>query len=160
MKTRLSLVVLALAIGWVSAGCTFPSSRRVIPRSQAGVMQVEQLGTVTSVREVNIEGEKSNLGLIGGAVVGGAATRPSPGNNSRGGALVQAGGVVAGAVAGQAIEEVATRRRAQEITVRLDDGRTVVVTQEVAGGLYQDGDRVRVLNSGGGARVSMSVDGR
>ena len=62
---------------------------------------------------------------------------------------------VAGAVVGQAVEEVATRKRAQEITIRLDDGSTVSVTQEVSTGLFMDGDRVKVLNGGGGARVAM-----
>ena len=41
--------------------------------------------------------------------------------------------------------------------MRLDDGNTVVVTQEVSTGMFQDGDRVRVLNGGGGARVAMDL---
>lgn len=103
---------------------------------------------------MNIEGQKSNLGLFGGGLVGGAA---ASGGRGVGGALAQAGGSVVGAVAGQAVEEVATRKRAQEVTVHLDDGRTVVVTQESDGGLFRDGDRVRILNSHGGALVTMDV---
>jgi outer membrane lipoprotein SlyB len=72
--------------------------------------------------------------------------------------VVQATGAVAGAVVGQAVEEVATRKRAQEITIRLDDGSTVSVTQEVSTGLFMDGDRVKVLNGGGGARVAMATN--
>lgn len=117
-------------------------------------MQNVDSGTVTSVREVNIEGQKSNLGLFGGGVIGGAA---ASGGRGVGGALAQAAGSVAGAVVGQAVEEGVTRKVAQEVTVRLDDGRTVVVTQESRDGLFRDGDRVRILNSHGGARVSMDV---
>jgi outer membrane lipoprotein SlyB len=65
---------------------------------------------------------------------------------------------VAGAVVGQAVEEVATRKRAQEITIRLDDGSTVSVTQESSTGLFMDGDRVRVINGGGHARVAMAIN--
>ena len=118
-------------------------------------MAVEQTGVVTNVRQVNIEGERTNLGLFGGGIIGGAA---ASGGSGVGGAVVQAGGAVVGAIAGQAIEEAATRKLAQEITVRLDDGRTVVVTQEAATGLYQDGDRVRVLDSHGAARVSLATN--
>jgi outer membrane lipoprotein SlyB len=71
--------------------------------------------------------------------------------------VATAGGAVGGAIVGQAVEESATRKRAQEITVQLDNGSMVVVTQEVQGGLFQDGDRVRILNGGGEARVAMDV---
>ncbi|MSU22936.1 MAG: hypothetical protein EXS32_03840 [Opitutus sp.] len=140
------------------AGCTFPSSRRMVPAAQANVMQNAELGTVTAVREVNIEGQKSHLGLLGGGAVGAAATKPGARNSNVGSALGQAAGAVVGAVAGQAVEEVTTRANGQEVTIRLDDGRIVVVAQDVAGGFFRDGDRVRVLHGGGGARVSMATN--
>ena len=121
-------------------------------------MQNVDTGTVTSVREVNIEGTKSNLGMLGGGVIGAAAGQSAPGSG-RAGALGQAAASVTGAIVGQSVEEVATRKRAQEITVRLEDGRTVVVTQEVTGGIYQDGDHVRIVNGGGaGARVTLATN--
>jgi outer membrane lipoprotein SlyB len=140
------------------AGCTFPSSRRTVPRSQAGQLQTVEIGTVASVREVNIEGERSQLGLFGGGLIGAGATKAAP-DSGRGGAVVEAGGAVTGAVVGQAVEEVSTRKTAQEITVRLDDGRMVVVTQEVSSnGLFRDGDRVQVLSGGGGARITLATN--
>ena len=119
-------------------------------------MQTVETGIVTSVREVTIEGKKTNLGMYGGGLVGAAAG--SGVGSGVGKSIASAGGAVVGAVAGQAVEEVATRKRAQEISVRLQDGRTVVVTQEVQSGLYQEGDRVRVMNSGGEARVAMAIN--
>lgn len=155
MKTNLPRIVLVVATALVVSGCTFPSSRRTVPAAQANVLQRMELGTVTSVREVNIEGQKGQLGMYGGGLVGAAA---ASGGRGVGGAVMQAGGAVAGAVAGQAVEEVATRKRAQEITIRLDDGSTVTVTQESSTGLFMDGDRVRVINGGGYARVAMAVN--
>ena len=153
MKPNLPSSLLISGLALALAGCTFPSSRRTVPIGQANVLQRAEFGTVTSVREVNIEGQRSNLGMYGGGIVGGAA---ASGGSGVGGAVVQAVGAVTGAVAGQAIEEVATRKRAQEITIRLDDGSTVSITQESSTGLFMDGDRVRVLNGGGSARVSMA----
>ena len=154
MKTKLSLFAFSAGLSVALVGCTFPSSRRTVPIGQANVMSRVETGTVTNVRQVNIEGQKGNLGMYGGGLVGAAA---GSGGRGVGGAVVQATSAVAGAVAGQAVEEVATRKYAQEITVRLDDGSTVVVTQEANTGLFQDGDRVRVLNGGGYARVTMGT---
>jgi outer membrane lipoprotein SlyB len=156
MNSKLPSAALVAIVSVTLAGCTFPSSRRVIPANQANVMQRAETGVVTQVREVNIEGQRSNLGMYGGGIIGASA---ASGGHGVGGALGQAAAGVAGAVVGQATEEAITRKHAQEITIRLDDGSTVVVTQEAASGIFQDGDRVRVLNGGGGARVSMVTDG-
>ncbi len=41
---------------------------------------------------------------------------------------------------------VATRRaEAEEITIQLDGGRTVMITRETPDGLFQQGDRVQVI---------------
>jgi len=155
MKSKLPSLLVLGGISVAVAGCTFPSSRRTVPIGQANVLQRAEMGTVTSVREVNIEGQKGNLGLYGGGIIGGAA---ASGGRGVGGAVVQATGAVAGAVVGQAVEEVATRKRAQEITIRLDDGSTVSITQEASTGLFMDGDRVKVINGGGHARVAMATN--
>ena len=152
MKSKLPLFLLT-GISITFSGCTFPSSRTTVPAAQANVLQRAEYGTVTSVREVNIEGQKGQLGMYGGGLIGAAA---ASGGRGVGGAVVQATGAVAGAVVGQAVEEVATRKRAQEINVRLDDGSTVTVTQDSSTGLFIDGDRVRVINGGGYARVAMA----
>ncbi len=156
MKTTLASLGLVMITAGIVAGCTFPSSRRTVPANQANVMQRADTGVVTQVREVNIEGQRTNLGMYGGGLIGASA---ASGGRGVGGALGQAAAGVAGAVVGQATEEAVTRKHAQEITIRLDDGSTVVVTQEASGGIFQDGDRVRVLNGGGGARVSMITEG-
>ena len=153
MHSKLSHIVILAVVSIAVAGCTFPSSRRTIPSAQANVLQRAEFGTVTSVREVNIEGQKGQIGMYGGGLIGAAA---ASGGRGVGGAVVQATGAVVGAVAGQAVEEVATRKHAQEINIRLDDGSTVTVTQEASTGIFMDGDRVRVINGGGHARVAMA----
>lgn len=156
MKTpKFVLCGLAGVVTIALAGCTFPSSRRTVPAGHANVLQRAETGVVTSVREVNIEGQRTNLGMYGGGIIGAAA---ASGGRGVGGALGQAAAGVTGAIVGQATEEAVTRKRAQEITIRLDDGSSVVITQEVSSGLFQDGDRVRVMSGGGGARVAMHTN--
>lgn len=155
MRSPSSRLLAAAALAVILTGCSFPSSRRIVPSRQANVLQRVDTGTVTGVREVTIEGRKSQIGTYGGGLVGAAA---ASGGKGVSGAVASAAGAVAGAVAGQAVEEAVTRERAQEISVRLDDGSSVVVTQTAATGLHKEGDRVRVLHSNGAARVTMLVD--
>lgn len=71
------------------------------------------------------------------------------GRGSTAGAVV---GTVAGAVLGEAAAQTGTQP-GLEITVRLDEGRVIAVTQP-AGETFQPGDRVRVLSDGRNARVT------
>ena len=108
-------------------------------------------GDVIAVREVQISGRTTIIGVGGGAIVGGAA---ASGGSGVGGAVVQAAGAVGGAVLGEAVEEVATRRTAQEITIKLGNGDTIAVVQEVSReGKFTVGEHVQVLQGGGGTTV-------
>ena len=80
---------------------------------------------------------------VAGSAVGG-------GRGSTIGAIL---GAVAGGVAGSAIEEGATRKDGVEITIRLDNGNIIAITQE-ADETFRPGDRVRVLSGGGTSRVT------
>jgi outer membrane lipoprotein SlyB len=63
-------------------------------------------------------------------------------------------GAVAGGIAGAAIEEGVTRKKGLEITVQLESGRTLAITQE-ADEAFNPGERVRVLyGPGGSTRVT------
>ena len=62
-------------------------------------------------------------------------------------------GAVLGGLGGAAVEETATRNKGVEITVKLDSGRLIAVTQS-ADETFRVGDRVRVLSGGGTTRVS------
>jgi outer membrane lipoprotein SlyB len=60
---------------------------------------------------------------------------------------------VAGGVAGSALEEGVMSKDGLEITVKLDGGRMIAVTQE-ADEQFRVGERVRVLSGGGVTRVT------
>jgi outer membrane lipoprotein SlyB len=133
------------------AGCASSKSGSTYERSQARKEMTVRLGVVESARKVTIEGTKTPIGGGAGAVVGGVA-----GSNMGGGRGAIVGsviGAVAGGVAGAAIEEGVTRKEGVEVTVKLDNGQLIAVTQE-ADEEFRPGERVRVLSGGGETRVS------
>jgi outer membrane lipoprotein SlyB len=113
------------------------------------------MGRVVSSQPVGIEGQKSNLGQMGGAGLGGVAA--SQGRYDTGGLVAGAVGAVAGAVLGQAVEEVATRKEGQRIIIQMDDGRMIEIVQEAEDGYFHEGDRVQVAEGGGASSVSMAM---
>ncbi len=157
MRTKLLASGLLGGVIFLGAGCTLPSSTLVVPTSQANQMQVAEAGTIVKVTELAIEGRRTHLGQAGGGIIGAAAASPPGGVRSTGSALGVAGATIAGAVIGEAVEEMATRKKAQEITVQLKNGDVVVVVQP-APPYYAVGDKVNVIHSPGGARVAMAMD--
>jgi outer membrane lipoprotein SlyB len=141
------MLVAAMVLG----GCASSMSGGAYTRSQARQAQEVQMGVVESVRQVQLEGTKTPVGTIAGAAVGGiAGSNIGGGKGSTVGAIL---GAVAGGVAGSAIEEGVTKKNGLEITVKLDSGRMIAVTQEADEDI-RPGDRVRVLSGGGVTRVT------
>jgi outer membrane lipoprotein SlyB len=116
---------------------------------------VVRLGVVQSVRSTQISANGTQSSGFGSSATG-------SGNGLAGGA-VSAGqtslvtgevGSIAGAVAGNAIENGVAIRDGLEITVRLDSGELRAIDQQATGETFQAGDRVRVLSSDGVTRVT------
>lgn len=145
---RIAIVLASLAL---LAGCASSESGSSYSRGQTrGEMSV-RMGVIESVRHVRIEGTRSGTGTVAGAVVGGiAGSNVGQGKGSTVGSVL---GAVLGGVAGQAIEEKTTQKDGLEITVKLDNGHMVAITQE-ADEQFNVGERVRILSGSGATRVS------
>lgn len=146
----LALAVTAVTL-LVLTGCAGSQSGSAYSRSQTrGEMHV-RMGVIESVRTVTIEGTQSGVGTVAGGVVGGiAGSNVGQGRGSTVGSVL---GAVLGGVAGQAIEEKVSKKDGLEITVKLDSGQIIAVTQE-ADEQFRAGERVRVLSGSGATRVS------
>lgn len=145
-------VLTALLVTSVGAGCASSASSKVYPRQQAQQAWTVEYGKVTSVDEVTIEGERSYLGRAGGGYVGYEVGRAVVDGSGRG--VAGAVGAVAGAVAGDAVEERATHQPGLQITVDLDEGATVAIVQ-ATDQPFAVGERVKVLRGQrGAARVT------
>ena len=134
------------------AGCASGKGSGDYERAEARRVYEVQMGVVEHVRPVRLEVTKSGIGTAAGAAVGGVGgSEIGHGGGSMIGAVI---GAVAGGLAGSAIEESTTKKPGIEITLRLDSGRTIAVMQEDSGEQFAVGDRVRLLESGGEARVT------
>ncbi len=147
-RFTLTIAVAALTI---LTGCASSQSGSAYERSQARQEMSVRLGVVESVRQVTLEGTKSPAGTVAGGALGGlAGSNIGRGRGSTAGAIV---GVVVGAMAGSAIEEQVTKKDGLEITIKLDSGELIAVTQE-ADEAFHPGERVRVLRGSGATRVT------
>lgn len=148
---KISLASMFLILATALGGCASSMSGSAYTRAQARQAQEVRMGVVESVRQVQLEGTKTPVGTVAGAAVGGlAGSNIGEGKGSAVGAII---GAVAGGLAGSAIEEGVTKKPGLEITVRLDNGRMIAVTQE-ADEAFRPGERVRVLTGGGVTRVT------
>lgn len=149
MRILKLLLVAFLAV--FLAACASSNSGSVYKRDDARKVQTVKTGVVESVRTVKLEGTKSPVGTVAGGAVGGIAG--SSIGHGRGSAIGAVLGAVAGGLAGSAVEEVATRKDALEITVKLDGGAMIAIVQE-ADEEFRPGDKVRIVEGGDTSRVT------
>lgn len=144
MKKFLIAGIIVVSAMLFFSGCQTPMSGSSYERSETRKMQTVYFGTVISVNEVTIQGKPGAVGTITGAAAG-AAVGQSVGQGSGKTAATIVGGAL-GAVAGGAIEKKVTTKPGIEITVKLEDGRTIAVVQEKTDqDNFRPGDAVQVL---------------
>ena len=145
-------ILMALLLVATLSGCLAKLTGDTYGRHEARVPQKVSYGTVEHLRLVKIEGSKSRVGPIVGAIIGGRAFENV--GDGRGGRIVEVAGAAAGGVAGAAVEEVATRLDGVEISVMMRDGKEIAVVQAIDPKAdFRVGDNVRVLFMRGTARV-------
>lgn len=152
-KPNLTLLRPAAAVlaALLLSACATSESGSTYSRSQARSEMHVRMGVVESVRNVTIEAARSGVGAVAGGAVGGVAgSEIGHGKGSTVGSIL---GAVAGGIAGQAIEDKVNKKDGLEITIKLDNGQLIAVTQE-ADEAFRVGERVRVLSGGGATRVS------
>jgi outer membrane lipoprotein SlyB len=98
---------------------------------------------VQSVHEVDVKGEGSGVGVVGGAVAGGVLGHQV--GNGDGQTIATVIGAVGGGFAGNEIEKRVKSKKSYEVTVRFDDGSSRVIT-EVNAPAWRSGDKVKVIN--------------
>ncbi len=145
------LLVVALMGAVLVSACVSSLSGSAYSRKQARTVQRVETGVVEHVRVVVIEGTKSGVGAAVGTVVGGIAG--SEVGTGKGRHIATVLGSAGGGLAGAAAEEAITRQKGLEITVQLDNGRLIAVTQ-AADEVFKVGERVRVLSGRGVTRVT------
>ena len=152
MMKRL-LVLTAVAASMLTAGCASPGlGGGNYSRSQVRGEQTVRLGSVESVRDITIDARDTGTGTLAGAAIGGIAGSTVGGGN-RANAVGAIAGAVVGGLIGNSVEKNNNDRRGVEVTVRLEGGKIIAVTQEKDED-FRVGDRVKILSGQGATRVS------
>jgi outer membrane lipoprotein SlyB len=151
MKSKLifpfSFVLLLVA-------CASGKSGDVYTRDQVRQVQTYKVGVIDSIRDVRIEGTKSQVGTTAGTLIGGIAG--SGASQGKTGQVVGVIGAVVGGLVGAAAEEGYTRENGFEFAITLEDGSHISVVQEKAVNdeTFKAGDKVRVIENAGVTRVT------
>ena len=136
----------------LTLGACANSSPDLIQRGDAQRLSQIEDGVVLTVRAVTVDGSQSGVGAAVGGVTGavvGATRGGSSAESNVIGLLVGA----AGAVAGNAIERMATREEATELLIQLKGGERRAVVQAKGAELLAPGDAVIIITTGGKVRV-------
>ena len=153
-KIHILILLSILALGGCATGGFSPD---VVSRDAAAKSQYVQSGVVVSVRNVTIEGDRDSGNLFGsilGAIVGSNIGGEDDETTREVGAVV---GTAVGSVVGQNVGESLSRKAGVEIIIKLDTNeREVSIVQEMPEDVdysFRAGDKVRIVRSGGKARV-------
>lgn len=150
-KTVAVLMLVALCFPMTLTGCASTSGTSYT-RGEARETQTVQRGVIRGIQEVTIEEDASGAGLALGGILGGVLGSTMGGGRGR--ILTTAGGAAVGAALGSLGEKGLRTERAYEFEIQLDNGQTISVVQAIDG-VFNVGDRVRVLRSQGNrARVT------
>jgi outer membrane lipoprotein SlyB len=150
MKKILLVTSMVSLIGL--AGCAMtPNSANIYQSGQTQNQQSVRMGVVESIRHVTINAGQTGVGTLGGAALGGLAGSTIGGG--RGSIAAAVGGAIAGGLIGQKLEQGVNTKPGLEITVKLDNGQLIAVTQD-ADEVFRVRERVRVLSDGGTTRVT------
>lgn len=152
MKLQKLVLLGVTAAALVLSGCVASTGGGTFARGETRRVMTVEYGTIESVRSVRIEGTRSGVGAVSGAVVGGIAGSTIGGG--RGATIGTVLGATAGLAAGSAIESRVTSAPGVEVTVRLKNGQTIAVVQEDQGENFRPREYVRVVRDGATARVT------
>jgi len=149
-RSHLGLFGLAAAASLAMAGCTTTSPGYGYgPPPASNTANCYDCGTVTRIDMATSGGSSvpNATGAVLGGIVGAAAGRELADDESSGRRnTATVAGAVAGAAAGNAIQNrVQANNDTYRVTVRMQDGRSVTVTQGELGGI-REGSYVRVYN--------------
>lgn len=147
---KIALGALVITLGLAGCATPIPGSE-TYQAQESGVEQSVRYGVVESVRPVVLDKGTTGVGIGAGAILGGIAG--SQIGHGWGSAAAGVAGALAGGIAGQAIERNTSQSQGLEITVRLRNAQTVVISQP-ATEQFVPGDRVRLISSGGRTRVT------
>lgn len=127
----------SLILAFIFTGCANNNTITYDAQNHNKINQV-LVGKIIHIRNVAVKDDGAGT-LIGGVIGGVLGSTIGSGNGST---LASLGGAIAGGVVGNEVG----KENAQELTVQLENGETIVVLSK--GTNLQNQDRVRIVKSG------------
>ncbi len=153
MKKIISLLVAAaLALG--VAACGIGNTNTTYARGEIGRQGAVEWGKIIAMTNIEVEGQQTGLGLLGGGALGGVAGHTV--GSGHGQTLATIAGGIGGAVAGNVLEKKITADTACEFIVQKTNGQTVPVVQTNELGLKVD-DEVLLSIMNGKTRIRQKL---
>lgn len=148
---KTAFIMISASMTLSLAGCSSAPSSNTYTYQQAGTIHEVKMGTITGIRAIQIEKDETPVGNAAGAILGGIAG--STVGQGKGRAAATTAGSVMGGIIGSKVDKGIQTQPGFEITVQLDGGKLVAVTQ-AADQQFSVGQRVKVLTKDGVARVT------
>ena len=154
MKSNLKIITFLILSLFISS-CAYSSLQpETYSRDAVQEMRNVLYGEVVKVKTVNIEGDIKIGALVGGVVGLVAGSGVSDGEiESTIGAIL---GAAVGSAVGSKLSQKITKKEGVQLTINLDDNRTVSVVQEVGEYQFKIGDLVELVTIKSKTRVSPS----
>ncbi len=143
--------VLVLAL----AACAPTNTNSTYTSADIGRTASISYGVIVSMRAVQVQGQPTGVGTLGGAAVGAVAGSAIGGRDPRANIVGGIVGAIVGGIAGSAVEHSASGGEAVEFIIREDDGQTISVVQTNEDH-FQPGERI-VLTRGARTRIGRAA---
>ncbi len=147
-------LVVAIALSTLTlAGCAQNPYGNAYSVNDARQVQTVHLGTILRTQAVTINGGGNGIGTLAGGAIGGILGSGVGGG--KGAEIASIGGALLGGFLGNEAGNVATKRNGVNLTIKMDDGQTVSIVQQVNPKvIFRAGERVQVNMMDGTARVT------
>ena len=148
-------IILYTSILLLACGCANSSlGPDTFDRDSAQRISNVLYGEVVSIKQVTIEGSIKSGSIVGGLVGAAAGSGVSDSKpESEIGAVI--GGAVGATLGGNLSKNIQSKAGIQ-LTVNMDDGRTISVVQEISNYSFEVGDLVEVITTNNKTRISPS----
>lgn len=151
-KTIATALLSLTVVGCATTGPSYYPHSQTYDRNQVLQYQQSQEGVIEDVRTVFLRSDpnRPGSGALLGALIGGALGNQVGNGDGRTAATI--GGVVAGAMIGDKMQDNQRGTPADEVTVRLRDGRRITIVLEPSN--WYRGQSVWVIDNGQQIRLA------
>ena len=149
--------VLAATLVCSLAACAPVNTNSTYSSHDIGRTASLSYGVIVSMRNVEIHGQPTGIGTMGGAALGATTGSLLGRGDTRAGIVGVIAGAIVGGMAGSAIEASANTGSAVEFIIREDNGQAISVVQTNEDG-FRPGERV-VLTRGARTRLQRAAPG-